>query len=176
MKRILSRLAAALLAAALCLSMLPAALAAGSLAVRAYESSSDRIEKDDRVDLTLHFLMTGVTTADARNKGLDVSRLVDSFSGGGQTVTITSADDQPLEFDAAFSNLTYSGAGKSFRVMAGIGGEYETAEITVHRPWSTTHPSRTPRFRSRSSSSAAATCRAPCRPGRYLPWRSASGI
>jgi len=131
MKRILSRLAAALLAAALCLSMLPAALAAGSLAVRAYESSSDRIEKDDRVDLTLHFLMTGVTTADARNKGLDVSRLVDSFSGGGQTVTITSADDQPLEFDAAFSNLTYSGAGKSFRVMAGIGGEYETAEITV---------------------------------------------
>jgi len=126
------RLAAGLLLAAVLLAVLPVpAQAAGGLAVTAYESSSPDIRRNDTVDLTLHFLIPGATADDAQSKGLDVSRLVDSFSGGSQDIRITSSGTDPLSFDVTFRGLTYSGSGKSFRVMAGVGGEFETAEIAV---------------------------------------------
>jgi hypothetical protein len=137
-KNILKRLtAAALLAVCLLMALPGAALAAdgqpagGGLAVTAYEVSSPSIRRNDAVDLTMHFIMSGSTADDAQSRGLDVSRLVDSFSGGSQEVRITSSGADPLTFDVTFRGLVYSGSGKSFRVMAGVGGAFENAEITV---------------------------------------------
>ena len=133
MKKTFKKIAALCLLAAMLLSAAPAAArAAGSLVVTAYETSVQTIQKGGRVDITIHLKNTGLTADSVSADKLDVTRLVDSFTGGTKTVNITSTGSAPLEFDVVCRGLTYSGSGKNFRLMAGVkGGEYESIEFTV---------------------------------------------
>ena len=115
-----------------CTVLSSAAQAAGGLVVTSYESSSATIIKGGKTDLTLHLKNTGLKTSAVSSADvIDVSRLVDSFSGGTKTVKLTSSGDAPLEFDVVCTGLTYSGSGKAFRLMVGVGDAYESVEIAV---------------------------------------------
>lgn len=133
MKKLMQKSAViCLLLAVLASALPPMTKAAGGLVVTSYDSSLSSIAMGQKVNLTVHLKNTGIATNTVGSAGnLDVSRLVDSFSGGSKTVTITSAGTAPLEFDVTYTGLTYSGSGKSFRLMAGVGGSYESVEFTV---------------------------------------------
>lgn len=132
MKKFGKKLAALCLMLAILASAIPAvASAAGGLVVTSYEASSSSIVKGGKADITVHLKNTGLT-ADSAGSNLDVSRLVDSFTGGTMTVNVKSSGTAPLEFDVLCKGVTYSGSGKSFRLMAGVkGGEYESVDFTV---------------------------------------------
>ena len=65
---------------------------------------------------------------------LDITRLVDSFSGGEVAVAVTSGEDDLLTYDITFSNLTYSGYGKTLRFLSGYKDSrqpFSTMELSV---------------------------------------------
>lgn len=126
----MQKLAALCLMMAVLISAAPLSKAAGGLVVTSYDASASTIGKGQKVTLTIHLKNTELATNKAGS--LDVSRLVDSFSGGGvPTVKVTSSGSAPLEFDVTYSGLTYSGSGRSFRLMVGATGGYESVEFTV---------------------------------------------
>ena len=130
MRTTLKMLSLSILMLSLLLTAVPAlpARAAESLVVTSYEANSSSITKGQTVSLTLHLKYTG--SADSV-KNIDVSRLVDSFSGGTKAVSTRTTGSAPLEFDVTYSGLVYSGTGRSFRLMVGLDGSYDNVEISV---------------------------------------------
>lgn len=107
--------------------------AAGDLVITGYKVSKNYITKNATADITLYLKNTSVTTDQvASEKALDVSRLVDSFTGGTIHTSISSQDKQPLEFIVTLYGATYNGSGHSIKMMVGVnGGSYETVEATI---------------------------------------------
>ena len=99
--------------------------AGGQLVATGYTVNSSRITKGARVNITVNLKHTLKTIpADA-----DVSRMVDSFSGG--TVETTVPDGGAHTMTVTLKELTYSGTGKSLKLMVGIGSAYEQIEIPI---------------------------------------------
>ncbi len=91
--------------------------------------------KGQVVNILLTLKNTDIKTSSVKDaKDLDVSKLVDSFSGGTITKEIRSSGDDPLEFTIKLTKLTYSGSGKSLKVMVGYKGlnlPYDTVETAI---------------------------------------------
>ncbi|MBQ1228900.1 MAG: hypothetical protein IIX87_03400 [Firmicutes bacterium] len=91
----------------------------GSLVVTSYAVNDKDINKGETVTVTVSLKHTSISASDIGNTGtLDISRLVDSFSGGDILVT-DFAKSGPLEFTLEISNLKYSGSGNSLKLMVG---------------------------------------------------------
>lgn len=153
----LKRSAAILLIVAAVLVIFPAsALAAGGsiVATGYYVSGSSggsvsRITQGSVVDITVSVKDTSLTTDKFNVNDLDVSKLVDSFSGGSITTNVTSQGTSPLTYNVRLSGLKYSGTGKSLKLMIGTKGEaasYETIELSVSEAveYEAPKPSETP--------------------------------
>ena len=112
----------------------PAANDSGSLVVTSYTVDKASITKGTTVTAGLHLKHTGVKTPEnPSGLQLDISRLVDSFSGGQINYAVTSGPGNPLEVDISISGLTYSGSGKSLKLMVGgiPGVSYTPVEVSV---------------------------------------------
>lgn len=141
MKQMITRAVSAMLAVVLALAAAPLPAAAADVtAVTGYKLTNAagvtmiNIKKDTILNLELTLKNPGVKTKDVSADKLDVSRLVDSFSGGTPVVTITSAGEDPLAFTVLWKDVKYSGSGKAFRCMVGIKGSgqpYETVEANI---------------------------------------------
>ncbi len=101
----------------------------GQFVVTGYTVDRSLISKDREVNISLHLKHTGQKTAEGTSA--DISRLVDSFSGGTIHYAVTSAVDAPLELDISVSKLKYSGTGKSLKLMISAGGVYEQLEVII---------------------------------------------
>ena len=101
----------------------------GEFVVTGYTASRSKITKGKEVDIQLHLKHTGQIT----EAGLyaDISRLVDSFSGGDLDYQVTSAEGSPLELDVSVQNLKYTGSGQSLKLMISAGGTYEQLEVPI---------------------------------------------
>lgn len=127
------------LAVALLLSVVPQGTAAEMIrrnpsVVTGYTSGLTSIQKGQQVTITVSVRDTDFMKYEAENN-LDVTKLADSFTGGTTSVNITSKDGDPLTYDIVFSNLTYSGTGKTLKFMVGYRWSemsYETLEVTVN--------------------------------------------
>jgi len=102
---------------------------AGEFVVTGYTASRTQITKGMEVNISLHLKHTEQKTAEGA--AADISRLVDSFSGGTIHYAVTSAVGEPLELDVSVSKLKYSGTGKSLKLMISAGGAYEQLEVIV---------------------------------------------
>ncbi len=111
-----------------------------------------RITTGTTVTLVLTLKNSGITTNQAvlNNEGipnsanLDVSRLLDSFTGGVPSVELLSVGELPLEVKVTFSGLTYSGSGREFRFMMGyrkIAIPYDSPSVTIRECEEYTAPS-----------------------------------
>lgn len=100
--------------------------AGGQLVATGYTVNSSRITKGARVNITVNLKHTLKTIpADA-----DVSRMVDSFSGGTVETTVPDGGSAHT-MTVTLKDLTYSGTGKSLKLMVGIGSDYEQIEIPI---------------------------------------------
>ncbi|MBR6585684.1 MAG: hypothetical protein IKK69_08350 [Firmicutes bacterium] len=91
----------------------------GSLVVTSYTVSDQDINKGETVTVSIHLKHTSITASDIGDAAnLDISRKVDSFSGGQIAAAMTSSSG-PLEFDVSISGLKYNGSGSSLKLMVG---------------------------------------------------------
>lgn len=101
--------------------------------ITGYSSGMSSIQKGDQVTLVVSVKDTDLTKGGCGP--IDITKLVDSFSDGSVSVEITSDYGAPLTYDITFSNMTYSGSGKTLRFMIGYRlwpeFAYETMELTV---------------------------------------------
>ena len=96
-----------------------AAPADGSLVVTSYTVNDSDINKGETVTVTVNLKHTSISGSDiGAAENLDISRLVDSFSGGDIAVKSFSASG-PLQFTLEISGLKYSGSGNSLKLMVG---------------------------------------------------------
>ncbi len=142
-QKLLKRLAMFLLALQLCAAAMPlmASAAAGGTAVTGYKltnssgSTLGSLSKGSVADVTVSLKDPGHTTDQVKVEDIDVSRLVDSFSGGtAPVVKITSAGKDALTFDVKFAGLVYGGRGRALKLLVGLKGqsaEYESLEVSV---------------------------------------------
>ncbi len=101
----------------------------GQLVAVGYTSDRSNITKDMTVNLSIKLKHTGKQTVD---DGLvDVTRLVDSFSGGKIDKAVTSGEGQTFTMDVSVSGLKYTGSGRSLKLMVGIDRDYEEIEIPI---------------------------------------------
>ncbi len=111
-----------------------------------YHVSKSKIVKDDIFTITVSVKHTDVTAEQIGGKdNIDITKLVDSFSGGDVSVAITSDPKEILIYEVTFSNIKYSGSGKSLRFMCGYkdGAEsYATMELSVTEAVEYEKPSR----------------------------------
>lgn len=93
----------------------------------------NQITKNSKIDITLQMKHTGLkaNVISDYEGNLDISRKVDSFSGGTVTNTVKSYGDSPLEFESKVSGLVYSGIGNSLSLMVGYSGDSRFDTITV---------------------------------------------
>lgn len=143
MKQVIKNMILSCLVLAAMLSILPpGAMAAqsdepvvtGYKVTNASGSTVASIRKGDKVDITVSVKDIGTTTDKTTNGDLDITKLVDSFSGGKVSAAITSSGTASLTYDVSFSGLTYSGSGKNFRMMAGyknLSSSYDNLEFAV---------------------------------------------
>ena len=145
MKRSAKRIAALclMLAALLAAAPIPARAAGStSLAVTGYKltnssgSTLGSLARGGEAVITVSLKDPSRTTDQvASADDVDVSRLVDSFTGGAAPeVTITSQGKAALTFDVKLSGLRYTGSGKLLKLLIGYKGQpqdYETVEMTV---------------------------------------------
>lgn len=101
----------------------------GAFAVTGYTSSLSQITKGSEVSFSIHLKHTSLLTIE--NQTADISRLVDSFSGGTIHYAVTSSKNEPLELDVSVSKLKYTGSGRSLKLMINAGGTYEQLDISV---------------------------------------------
>ncbi len=145
MKQGFARATAVLLMLAALVSVLPigvSAAAAIAPTVTSYEIQStagntlSSIQKGNKVNLILHIKDTGVTnesktlTAD----DIDATKLVDSFSNASAVTPSEvdgGCDGVPLTYTLTVKDVTYSGTGKSLRLMIGYAGAYTTIDQTI---------------------------------------------
>ncbi len=147
MKHLFTRAAAAFLLLAVLISVLPAGAAAVdaiSPVVTSYEiqstagNSLSSISRNSHVNLIIHFKDTTVTNTDVDNSSsnIDVTKLVDSFTGGSNyavQVDITSTSG-PLTYTVLLQDVVYSGQGQSLRMMVGYlntTAAYQTIDLTI---------------------------------------------
>ncbi|MGN0714087.1 MAG: hypothetical protein ACI4LJ_09895, partial [Anaerovoracaceae bacterium] len=119
---------------AVLLTMVPAGTGAawagtGELVAEGYTVDKTQITKGMTVSMSVKLKHTGKQTVD--ESLVDVSRLVDSFSGGTIYKAVTSQPGQTFTMDVSISGLTYTGTGKSLKLMVGIDGAYEQIEIPI---------------------------------------------
>lgn len=100
-----------------------------------YNVSKSNIVKNNIVTINVFVKHTDVTAEQIGGKdNLDITKLVDSFSGGNVSVDITSNPKEMLIYKVTFSNVKYSGSGKSLRFMCGYKNSNEpfsTMELSV---------------------------------------------
>lgn len=100
-----------------------------------YNVSKSNIVKDDIITIKVSVKHADVTAEQIGGKdNLDITKLVDSFSGGNVSVNIISNPKEMLIYEVIFSNVKYSGTGKSLRFMCGYKGSNEsfsTMELSV---------------------------------------------
>ena len=100
-----------------------------------YRVSASEIKKDGKVTITVSVKHPDATLRQIGGKeNLDITRLVDSFSGGTVSVDVTSKETEMLTYDVTFTDLVYTGVGKSLRFLAGYKQTREpfnTLEVTV---------------------------------------------
>ena len=94
-----------------------------------------RITKGSKVNVTMHLKHTQTTASDIgyNPDGLQISRRVDSFSGGDNP-EVSKISGGLLEFDLKVSNLTYKGTGNSLKLMVGyngLAGAQDNIEIPI---------------------------------------------
>ena len=96
-------------------------------------SPGPTISKGNRVNITVQIKHTGIETTGTNE--IDVSRLVDSFGGGSinryEDVHIESEVGQTFKMEVTIKDLTYTGTGKSLKLMVGIDNAYEQIEIPI---------------------------------------------
>lgn len=107
-----------------------------------------RITKGSKVNVTMHLKHTQTTASDIGNNlgGLQISRRVDSFSGGDNTA-VSNISGGLLEFDLTVSNLTYKGTGNSLKLMVGyngLAGAQDNIEIPITECKEYEEPTYTP--------------------------------
>ena len=101
-----------------------------------YAVSRSRIEKDDRVTVSVTLKDPGTKlTADDQIKSTDIdaTALVSSFNGAGSpTVTILSTKTgEALRIRLDFPNARYLGSGNTFSFQVGYDGDYQDLDLTV---------------------------------------------
>lgn len=101
----------------------------GEFVVTGYTADRTSVTKDTEVTISLHLKHTVQKTEEGM--AVDISRLVDSFSGGTIHYAVTSAAGQPLELDVSVSKLKYTGKGQSLKLMVGAGSGYEQLEVLI---------------------------------------------
>lgn len=140
--KFINRIAAAALTLLLVSAAAPlGARAAGGMAVTGYKltnssgSTLGGIFKGSSAVITVSLKDPGHTTDQVKAEDLDVSKLVDSFTGTSvPEVTVTSKGTDALTFDVKLTALTYTGSGKTLRLLVGFKGQsqaYETLEVTI---------------------------------------------
>ncbi len=141
MKKTLCRILVILLLISTVITAIPQQTVAadGSLYVSSYsvtDSAGKKVgsfQKGAQVNLEISLKHTGITT-DSKTltaDNIDVTRLIDSFTGGTVTKKITSSDGNPLEFTVTISKMTYNGSGKSVKLAVGFPGK---DSVTVDAP------------------------------------------
>ena len=104
----------------------PGAGSAGGFVVTRYVVEGNKtITKGSETTINLNIKHT---TATAAKDEIDVSRLVDSFSGSG-SITTDIVSTSPVELNLSISGLKYSGSGKSLRFMVKAGSTYEQLSL-----------------------------------------------
>lgn len=103
--------------------------AGGELVAMGYTVDRSVITKGTSVSFSIRLKHTGKTSVDESQ--VDVSRLVDSFSGGKIDKAVTSGEGQTFTMDVSVSGAVYSGSGRSLKLMVGIQGDYEQIEIPI---------------------------------------------
>lgn len=93
------------------------------------------ITKGSEVDITLKMKYNGTFDSSLTAATLDVTRRVDSFSGGvinkGETVQ-TSQDRENFAFQVIVRSLTYKGTGQTLKVMVKKGAnEYQNIDVPI---------------------------------------------
>jgi len=140
-----------LLCLALAVSLLPAtARAVSAPVVTGYEVTSTgaapvaQINRGNVVYITITVKDTGTLHGAVTAAGIDVIRLVDSFSGGSiddgvlptptaNTVEILSTDPaKPVEFRFRVAAVTYSGIGNTLKLKIGVLGTYTDIDLTLN--------------------------------------------
>lgn len=100
-----------------------------------YSLSQPSVVKGNAVTIRVSVKHTDVTARSIGGRdNLDITRLVDSFSGGSVIFEITSGDDDMLTYDVTFVNVKYTGVGKTLRFMSGYkdGSEpFSMMELTI---------------------------------------------
>ncbi len=97
------------------------------------------ISKGDKVNILVTIKLnttdaTGVTTE-------DVSKLVDSFSGGSVTSIAAVGEQKSQTYNIQFSNLKYTGSGQELKFMVQNGSNYEELSVKITEAKEYTEPS-----------------------------------
>ena len=100
-----------------------------------YTVSHSPIEKGDTVTIKVSVKHTAVTLNQiGGEQNLDITRMVDSFSGGSVYTRVTSRGNEMLTYDVEFEDLVYNGVGNTLRFLSGYKDSKEpfsTMELTV---------------------------------------------
>lgn len=100
-----------------------------------YSVSHSPIEKGDTVTIKVSVKHTDVTLNQiGGEQNLDITRMVDSFSGGTVYTHVTSRGNEMLTYDVEFADLTYNGVGNTLRFLSGYKDSKEpfsTMELAV---------------------------------------------
>ena len=118
-----------------------ASASSGELVVTGYTVTAangaavSRITKGTTVNITMHLKHTNRLESDIGGNlnNLQISRKVDSFSGGSAPVA-SNISTGLLEFDVTVTGIVYKGTGKSLSLMIGyngMAGEQDSIEIPV---------------------------------------------
>ncbi len=100
-----------------------------------YTVSKSSITKGTKLTITVSVKHTDVTLQQIGGKdNLDITKLVDSFTDGTISVQVTSGDTDKLTYDVTFTDVTYTGFGKTLRFLSGYKDSNEafsTMELTI---------------------------------------------
>ena len=101
----------------------------GSLVVTGYTVSYangnpvSRITKGDKINISLNCRHTNITSTDISDSSqIQISRMVDSFSGGDVPGKEIKDGGSLLEFDVTLNGIEYKGTGNTLKLMVGYNG------------------------------------------------------
>lgn len=101
--------------------------------ITGYTTNLSNISKGQTVNVLLQLKHTEQKTPeDMTWENVDVSRLVDSFSGGeAKCEKILSKPGEPLKLTISVNQLVYTGSGRSLKLMISAGGAFEQLEVSI---------------------------------------------
>lgn len=116
------------------------------ITVTGYTVNATSITKGLTFNATVDINDIGHQGTDVGNGDIFVSRVADSFSGGELSITKYSGGSPgPLTATIGINNLTYSGVGKTLKLVVGVKGSYQkTVEVTIHECKEYTEPTVEP--------------------------------